>query len=120
MTAQFIKLLILALISVESSGDPNAQGDWDGKEYKAIGILQIHPVFLADVNRILGVEKYKLDDRWNPEKSKAMVRVWFRHYSKYWSNEKCIRWYNAGGSWQCEAAERYYKKTMKLMKGVKK
>ena len=115
MTEQFIARLIICLIAIESGGQ-NISGD----NGAAAGILQIHKIFVDDVNRILGKDKYTYDDRWNEAKSREMVTIWFRHYSKHWSQEKCIRWYNAGGNWQCEAAERYYKKVQRLMKGVKK
>lgn len=103
-----------AIAFVESGNDPNAVGDGG---LLAVGMYQIHPVFVEDVNRILKKEAYTLADRWNPIRCREMLGIWFRHYLKYWSLEKCIRFYNAGNKWESPAAGRYYKK---IMKGIQK
>jgi len=74
---EIIMILLPLLISVESNGNPNAVGD----SGQAIGILQIHPIMVKDVNRILGKEKYTLKDRYSPKKSKEMAVIYFQHYS---------------------------------------
>ena len=75
-----IPTLIAALIIVESGGDPQAVGD----NGLAIGVLQIHPVFVEDVNRIIGRDVYTLADRSNPELSIEMVKVWATYYKGRW------------------------------------
>ena len=60
-----ITTLVDALIMVESNGNPNAYC----KKEKAVGCLQIRPVMLREVNRILRKQKstkrFSLEDRWD-------------------------------------------------------
>jgi soluble lytic murein transglycosylase-like protein len=70
-----LSILIAALIAVESAGNPNAIGDGG----KAVGILQIHPSVIADVNRIANTN-YSLDDRKDAEKSKQICTIYLTHY----------------------------------------
>ena len=69
-------ILIAALIMVESGGDPAAIGD-DGL---AVGILQQHPIFVDDVNRILGRSVYTYMDRNDVEQAVEMAKIWLLHY----------------------------------------
>lgn len=70
-------ILIAALIMVESGGDPSAIGD-DGK---AAGILQQHPIFVDDVNRILGRRVYTYMDRNDVEQAVEMAKIWLTYYA---------------------------------------
>jgi len=69
--------LLAAIIQVESGGDPKAKG-LAGE----IGILQIQPILVKDVNRIIGQNKYTLADRYSPEKSIEMFWIYTDHYLK--------------------------------------
>jgi len=103
------EILIAALIMVESSGDPNAvNGD-------AVGILQIRPICLRDVNRISSGPLYLLRDRYNIEKSKQMCRIYLNHYATEKrlghepTMEDCARIWNGGpNGWQKRATEKYW------------
>ena len=64
------KAFIEALIWVESRGDENAAG-----KHNDMGVLQITPIAVAEANRIIGWEKYKLEDRLNREKSIEIFEV---------------------------------------------
>ncbi len=57
--------LVDAIIYVESRNNPNA---WNKRE-DACGVLQIRPIMINDVNRILKRNQYTLNDRWNKTKS---------------------------------------------------
>lgn len=46
----------------------------------AVGIVQIRPIVIADLNRIAGYDKWKLEDRWCPARSWMI----FREYTGYW------------------------------------
>lgn len=70
--------LIDALCTVESNNNPSAIGDGG----QAVGILQIHPIMIKDVNRILGKDAYTLRDRLDPAKSRKICRVYLSHYGK--------------------------------------
>ena len=83
--------LIEAIIYVESRGDINA---YNAKE-NAVGCLQIRPIMLREVNRLLGYNKYKLTDRWNKEKSIEMFNVIKEHTTNP-TDEKLARNWNGG------------------------
>ena len=72
-----ILLLIEALCVVESGNDPNARGDDDA----ALGILQIHKIYVDDINRILRDDVYTYNMRLSPCQSKQMFRVYVEHYA---------------------------------------
>lgn len=84
--------LLPAIEHVESSGRADAVGDGG----KAVGILQIHPVMVKDCNRIVGEDRWTLEDRLCPDESRAMFRVYSNHYSKGKSDEVVARRWNGG------------------------
>ena len=73
-----VTALLDAIEYVESKGNTNAVGD----NGQAIGCMQIHPIMVKDVNRILGYIKYILDDRYDRNKSRGMCKVYMNHYCK--------------------------------------
>ena len=83
--------LIEAIMYVESRGDTNA---YNAKE-NAVGCLQIRPIMLREVNRLLGYNKYKLADRWNKVKSIEMFNV-IKQNTTNPTNEKLARNWNGG------------------------
>ena len=91
ITPEQLDRLIPALIEVESGGVVGAVGDGG----RAVGVLQIWPIMVQDVNRIAGTE-YTLADRLSPEKSKEMARTYFNHYGKKWTVEQAARHWNSG------------------------
>ena len=80
-----------AVCAVESGGNPRAVGD----KGKAVGIAQIHPIMVKDVNRFAGT-KYTLNDRFDPIKSKQMFTLYTEHYGKGRSMEFKARLWNGG------------------------
>jgi hypothetical protein len=83
--------LIEAIIYVESRGDTNAHNISED----AVGCLQIRPIMLREVNRLLGYNKYKLTDRWNRSKSIEMFNVIKEHTTNP-TDEKLARNWNGG------------------------
>ena len=82
--------LVSAIIEVESGGDPRAvSGD-------SVGILQIRPIMVDDVNRILGRRRYTLADRRDPRASIDMFWIYADHYSPGASRETIARRWNGG------------------------
>ncbi len=67
ITRAEVERLIPALIEVESGGQSEAVGDGGN----AIGVLQIWPIMVQDVNRITG-KRYTLADRKCPVKAVEM------------------------------------------------
>ena len=94
-----IEKLINALIYVESRGKPNAIGDTHLGE-PSIGVLQIRPIMVREVNRILKIshipKRFKLKDRFNREKSIAMFMVWKNHHHPKGGFETIARNWNGG------------------------
>jgi len=82
MLSEVIKILIPLLIQVETSGLKNPP-DGDGGE--AVGVLQIHKIFVDDVNRITksyGITglSYNYKDREDEFQSIQMAKVYLRYY----------------------------------------
>lgn len=67
---------IEALIWIESEDNPNAVGNNDD-----VGVLQITPILLEEVNRLLGDEVYTLEDRYDREKSIEMFNIVQKHHN---------------------------------------
>ena len=98
--------LIDAIIYVESRGDINA---YNAKE-NAVGCLQIRPIMLREVNRLLGYNKYKLTDRWNKEKSIQMFNVIKKHTTNP-TDEKLARNWNGGwNGYKKQSTLKYWQK----------
>lgn len=85
--------LIEAIIYVESRGDTLAYNALED----AAGCLQIRPIMVREVNRLLKVDSYKLVDRWSRAKSIEMFNV-IRSHTKNPTNEKLARNWNGGWS----------------------
>lgn len=86
--------LIAAIIQVESSGNDRAIGD----KGTAVGPLQIRPILVDDVNRIVGEKRFTLTDRTDRAKSIEMFRIYSRHYSFGKTDEVIARRWNGGPS----------------------
>ena len=83
--------LIDAIIHVESRGDSMA---YNAKE-DAVGVLQIRPIMMREVNRLLKENKYTLDDRWSKSKSIEMFNV-IKQHTLNPTNERLARNWNGG------------------------
>lgn len=91
--------LVNALISVESNGNDSAIGDRHLGE-PSIGVLQIRPIMVREVNRILKLKKsnkrYQLKDRFDREKSIEMFMIWYEFHHKDSNYEDIARSWNGG------------------------
>ena len=91
--------LINALIMVESNGNDSAVGDTHLGE-PSIGVLQIRPIMVREVNRILKLKgtdyRYKLKDRWDREKSIEMFLIWKEFHHDDSDYEEIARSWNGG------------------------
>lgn len=103
--------LLDAIIQVESGGNPNAVGD----SGKAVGIMQIWPIMVKDCNRILGIEKYTLEDRLSPERSIEMFNIWRNHYCKGWTDKQIATGWHLGASNKDKPDEVYWSKIQKVL-----
>ena len=114
-------ILLPALIAIESNGKNDAIGD----NGKAVGCLQIHMIYLRDVNRIAKT-KYKDADRLDRKKSLEMATIYLTHYAKRYSRitgkiptlEVISRMHNGGlNGWKKEATKKYWLKVKKHLQG---
>ena len=85
--------LIDAIIHVESRGDSMAYNAGED----AVGVLQIRPIMMREVNRLLGYNKYTLADRWSKSKSIEMFNV-IKNHTLNPTNEILARNWNGGWS----------------------
>jgi len=96
---QPIEPLISALISVESMGNDSAIGDINLRE-PSVGALQIRPIMVREVNRILKLKrsgyKFKRKDRFSRKKSIEMFMIWYEFHHKDSDYEKISRNWNGG------------------------
>ena len=94
-----LDILIDAMIQVESRGNDKAVGDTH-LESPSVGCLQIRPIMVEEVNRILKLCKdetrYALDDRYSRDKSITMFRIWKSYHHAKSSLEKIARCWNGG------------------------
>ena len=92
--------LVSALILVESRGNDSAIGDRHIVGGEAIGALQIRPIMVREVNRILKIQKsdkrFKLSDRYDREKTIEMFYVWKNFHHKDSDFETIARNWNGG------------------------
>ena len=91
--------LVNALIYVESRGVDSAIGDIH-LETPSIGVLQIRPVMVREVNRILKImgstQRYKLKDRFDRQSSIEMFLFWKNYHHPEDGFEEIARCWNGG------------------------
>ena len=92
--------LIEAMIIVESDGRDHVIGDKHLGKNHAAGALQIRPVMVREVNRILKLQhkkkRYTLKDRFSRQKSIEMFNIWRQFHHPDDDFEKIARNWNGG------------------------
>ena len=106
---------INALIQVESRGNDSAIGDRHIKGGEAIGALQIRPIMVREVNRILKLKKskirFKLSDRFDRDKSIEMFTIWKEFHHNDADFETIARNWNGGpNGYKKSRTEQYWAK----------
>ena len=99
-------LFTTALMKVESDHSTTIIGKNDDA-----GVLQITPIYVKEVNRILGQQKYSLADRFDKYKSIEMFEVMNSRYNPEKSFYKAMRIHNpnAPESYRKAILNEYYK-----------
>lgn len=112
--------LLTALKMAESGCNSTAVGD----NGLAVGVLQIHPVYVDDANRILGYKRYNYADRYNVQKSEEMARIVLSHYGKCYerktglscSDEVLARIHNRGyRNWNDSLGASYWERVKSFL-----
>lgn len=103
--------IVKALIQIESSGRDNAHNISED----AVGCLQIRPIMVREVNRILrkqgGTFRFELEDRWDREKSIEMFHIWKEHHHQDSDDETIARNWNGGPrGYKKESTLQYWRK----------
>ena len=103
-----------AIIQVESRGNAKAVSK------DCVGVLQIRPVLVRDVNEYLKIKgknkRFTLNDRFNVEKSKEMFVLYQKRYNPTNNIEKAIRLWNGGTGYSVKKTEKYYNRVKAHMK----
>jgi hypothetical protein len=104
-------LLLEAMIIVESNGNDSCIGDKNlGRP--SVGCLQIRPIMVREVNRILRKQKikkkYTLNDRYSRKKSIEMFYIWRDYHHSEDSDEVIARCWNGGPKGWKKKSTRYY------------
>ena len=91
-----IDTLLVAIMFVESRLDSTAYA----KSENAVGILQIRPIMVREVNRVLKKmdkpQRYSQSDRWSSTKSVEMFNIIRDYHHKDSSYETIARCWNGG------------------------
>lgn len=98
--------LIAALIAVESGGNPRAIGDHG----QSVGVLQITPVMVRDVNRISGKRFQWPDDCFDRSKSIRMAEIYFGQWPDANAETLARRWNGGPTGDRKKATLQYWKK----------
>lgn len=129
----------------ESSGYPNAKGDWVRKVrlvngdwvlddadgvYRAVGTFQLWKIYVDEVNRICGVlgltERFTYDQRWDRGRSRTMSLI----HNEYWADiamlgtdmdyaEAFVRSHQGACGYRTESTKAYWLKVKARMEKVK-
>lgn len=86
-------ILKLAIIKTECEFDTLAVG-----KSKDVGIFQITPVYVDEVNRLLGSDTFDHADAFSPVKSMDMFEVYQRYKNPNHDIERAISLHNPNGS----------------------
>ena len=109
--------LVEALIQVESRGKEDCIGD-KHLIIPSVGVLQIRPIMVREVNRILKLlgnnQRYKNKDRYSRIKSIEMFNIWKDYHHKNDSDEIIARCWNGGPKgYKRKATLHYWNKVQK-------
>ena len=95
-------LLLSALIQVESNGNDYARGC-----HGELGALQIKPIMVRDVNRIMGTH-YAHQQVTNRTIATFIANAYFAHYGKHLSDESLARIWQSGPKGLKRSSSRAY------------
>jgi hypothetical protein len=95
-------LLLSALIQIESGGNDQAKG-----RHGELGALQIKPILVRDVNRIMGTH-YAHQQVTNRAVSTFIANAYLSHYGKNLSDESLARIWQGGPKGHRKTSTRAY------------
>jgi soluble lytic murein transglycosylase-like protein len=95
-------LLLSALIQIESNGNDHAKG-----RHGELGALQIKPILVRDVNRIMGTS-YTHSQVTNRATATFIANAYLSHYGKNLSDESLARLWQGGPRGAKKSSTRAY------------
>ena len=103
--------IVQAMIQVESAGKDSAYNVSED----AAGCLQIRPIMVREVNRILrkqgDILRFEMKDRWSRDKSLEMFHIWREYHHPNSTDEVIARNWNGGPrGYEKESTIHYWKK----------
>lgn len=110
-------IFLNALFIVESEKNDSAYC----KQEEAVGVLQIRPIMVEEVNRILGYNKYKLSDRWSRGKSIEIFWIYTKFYMQHYNESKISfekasrRWNGGPNGHNMKSTQRYWNEVKTYM-----
>lgn len=115
-----LSLLIAALAQVESGNNAHAVG-----KHGELGLLQITPAVIEDVNRFQRTIHFTLEDRLNPDRSWQVCRLYLERYvgaevleSPDGAQRGALVWHRGPNVWKLRNApecRRYWRKVRAAM-----
>lgn len=102
------EILVNKIIEVESEFNHSAIGD----NGKAVGLFQIHPIMVREVNRIAGDKIYSYTDRLDSIKSREMFEIYQAYYNPDKDLQLAAYLWNGGPRYynNMNRVERYWNK----------
>jgi hypothetical protein len=114
--------LIDAIAQKESGGNPDAV-NW---QENAVGLLQIRPIMVLEVNRICSLLKidydFELADRKNPAMSRRMALIYFSFCQQYFNldfEQLARNWQGGIYGYRKVCTRQYAKDVMKIYEATK-
>lgn len=87
-----IDMIVESVMYVESRGDAEAYNETE----QAAGVFQIRPIMVREVNRLLGVNRYSLSDRWDTQASTQMFKDYQNIVNPEWDVIMAAKKWNGG------------------------
>jgi hypothetical protein len=100
--------LIDVLIDIESNNNDSAVG-----RSNDVGCLQITPIYLKEVNNIIEQSKFKLNDRYDRQKSIKMFNIMQDYYNPQKDIKKAIWLHNKGRKYEIKVLNKILNKNLK-------
>ena len=108
-------LLLSALITIESAGNDLARG-----RHGELGALQIKPIMVRDVNRIMGTS-YAHAQVTNRATSIFIANAYLSHYGKHLSDESLARiWQGGPKALRKNSTRAYGRRVMRKLSSLEK
>lgn len=98
---------MISIMDVESNRNPKIKSNGD-----AVGILQIRPIMVKDLNKKEGYRRFTLSDRRDSLKSVEMFKCFLRHYNVCSLEQASRKWNGGPTGMEKRSTVPYYNKVL--------